>query len=96
MHNMLCVNLLCVMIVCNEANNVIHNGVCIMKVTQKAINSFNRGNKPLFNENANKVKGFHSCAEHVLFSAVQWSDSGCLYRPISLKKVKDYLEIKGM
>jgi len=62
-----------------------------MKITQKAINSFNRGNKPGFNEYANQSKGFHSCAEHTLFLAVQWSDSGCMYLPISIKKVKKYL-----
>lgn len=65
-----------------------------MKITQKAINSFNTGNKPVYNENYNKHMGFHSCAEHALFSAVQWADSGCVYLPISMKKVKEYLELK--
>ena len=66
-----------------------------MKITQKAIYSFNNGNKPKFNEEYNKAMGFHSCAEHVLFLGVQWADSGCLYLPISMKKVREYLENKS-
>lgn len=63
-----------------------------MKIIQKSINSFNRKNKPVFNENYNKAKGYHSMNEHHLFLQVQSSDSGILLKPISLKKVKEYLE----
>lgn len=66
-----------------------------MKITQKAVSSFNRGKTPLYNENWNKAHGIHSVAEHALFSTVQWHDSGVMKKPISLKKVKEYLEMKG-
>lgn len=67
-----------------------------MKVTQKAIKSFNNRNLPGFNEAYNTSKGFHSCAEHCLFSAVQWSISGIMKEPITMREVKEYLEIHGI
>lgn len=67
-----------------------------MKITQKIINSFNAGNKPKYNENVNKANGIHSCAEHAFLLTVQWHDSGMLCKPISLKKVKQYLEDKNL
>lgn len=66
-----------------------------MKITQKMINSFNRGKKPSFNENWNAANGIHSMQEHALLAKIQWSDSGMLKRPISLKKVNEYLELYG-
>lgn len=64
-----------------------------MKITQKSISSFNSGKLPKFNENWNKANGIHSLREHALFNLVQWNDSGMLKEPISLKKIKEYLEL---
>jgi hypothetical protein len=64
-----------------------------MKITQKAISSFNNKKEPCFNESWNKANGIHSMAEHALLSTIQYHDSGICKRPISLKKVKEYLEL---